>query len=39
MKFKILARHKHLTQVTITESIGDDDETRRYTATILGWRN
>lgn len=39
-QWKILARHKPLTGVTITESCAiDDDLWRRYTATIRGHRN
>jgi len=39
-KFKVLARHKWIPDVTITESCSkDDDRIRRFTATILGFRN
>jgi hypothetical protein len=37
-KWKILARHKWVVGAIITESITDDN-TRRFTATIRGWRN
>ena len=39
MKFKVLARHKWLTGVTISESINTESGERRFTATIRGWRN
>jgi len=38
--FKIIARHKWVAHATITESYCiEDDSIRRFTATILGWRN
>jgi hypothetical protein len=37
--FKILARHKWVDGATITESRNENTETRRYTATVRGWRN
>ena len=42
-KMKVIARHKWLDDCTITESYDVNDDTdnsyRRFTATILGWRN
>ena len=38
IKYRVLARHKWLTDCTITESISDCDRYRRFTATICGWR-
>jgi hypothetical protein len=38
MKWKIIARHKWVAGATITESYNDDEE-RRFTATIDGYRN
>ena len=40
-KMKILARHKWITKCLITESmdINSPRAYRRFTATILGWRN
>ena len=36
---KVIARHKYwVSGCTITETIVDQD-TRRFTATVLGWRN
>jgi hypothetical protein len=39
-QWQILARHKWVAGCTITESINlINDDIRRYTATIRGWRN
>lgn len=38
-KWHILARHKWISNCTITESVLGNSTTRRYTATIYGWRN
>jgi len=39
-KWQILARHKWIVGCTITESINlEEDNVRRFTATIRGWRN
>ena len=39
-KWQVLARHKWVAGCTITESINlEEDEVRRFTATIRGWRN
>lgn len=36
---KILARHRWLDGAKITESVSEDGKTRRFTATIRGFRN
>ena len=39
-KWRIIGRHKWITNTTITESVCRDDEHyRRFTATIYGYRN
>jgi len=39
-RWKILARHKWVSGAVITESIDtQNDDLRRYTATIRGWNN
>ena len=38
IKYRVLARHKWLSDCTITESISECDRYRKFTATILGWR-
>ena len=39
-KWQVLARHKWVAGCTITESINlEEDNIRRFTATIRGWRN
>ena len=39
MTWKVLARHKWVQHCSITESINTETGDRRFTATILGWRN
>lgn len=39
MKWRILARHEWIVGALVTESVNDDDTSRRYTATIRGYRN
>lgn len=36
---RIIARHKHVIGATITESVNEDDNIRRFTATIRGFQN
>lgn len=39
-QWKVLAKHKWVAGCTITESVNlINDNKRRYTATIRGWRN
>jgi hypothetical protein len=38
MKWKIIARHKWVSGAVIAESVTDEN-IRRFTATIRGWRN
>lgn len=39
-QWKVLAKHKWVAGCTITESVNlVNDNTRRYTATIRGWKN
>ena len=38
MKYRIVARHKPMDGVMISESVRDDNA-RRFVATIRGWRN
>jgi hypothetical protein len=38
IKYRVIARHKWLSDCTITESISDDERYRKFTATICGWR-
>jgi len=39
MKFHVVGRHRWIAGATITESTDEDGRTRRFTATIRGWRN
>lgn len=38
IKYRVLARHKWLTDCTITESISECERYCKFTATICGWR-
>lgn len=38
-KWKIIARHKWVSEAIITESINETEKLVRFTATIFGWRN
>ena len=39
MGFHVVGRHRWIAGATITESTDEDGWTRRFTATIRGWRN
>jgi hypothetical protein len=38
-RMRIIGRHKHVIGATITESVDEDDNIRRFTATIRGFQN
>ena len=38
IKYRVIARHKWVSDCTITELVSDCDRYRKFVATISGWR-
>lgn len=38
IRYRVIARHKWLSDCTISESISECERYRKFVATILGWR-